>query len=373
MIMQIIPAMNQGGVERGTVEIAAALQKANIKNCVVSEGGRLVAELERLGVEHITLPVASKNPVTIMRNARRIVCAAKTRGVKLMHVRSRAPAWSVAAASKQTGIPFVSTYHGVYGTKPGWLKIPYNRIMLKGAKVIAPSDFVRRHILETYRPAAEKIIVIPRGADTETFNPDRIDSARRAEVRASYGIAPDVPLLTMVGRLTRIKGQLLLVEALKKIKPRKLAVLFVGSDQGRVEYTRELEDRLAGLPSEISTQIVQTSPDMPETYAASDIVINASLVPEAFGRTIPEAQAMGCVVVAAKHGGACETVEDEKTGFLFAPGSASELAARIDSLLAAPSGELDRIRQQARQTAREKFSTQKMCDSTISLYRSLMD
>ena len=370
--MQIIPSLNQGGVERGTVEIAGALQKAGMKNCVVSEGGRLVAELERLGIEHITLPVASKNPLTIIRNSKRIAKIAQAKGVRIMHVRSRAPAWSTAAASKRTGIPFISTYHGVYGTKPRCLKIPYNRIMLKGDKVIAPSNFVRDHIMQTYGTAAEKIVVIPRGADTSIFNPERVDANRIMEVRASYGIPPDTPVLSLVGRLTRIKGQTLLLDALAATKPRRLALLLVGSDQGRTEYTEELKRLIAKLPPGFTVKIVQSSPDMPETYAISDIVVSPSLVPEAFGRTIPEAQAMERVVVAAGHGGACETIDDGKTGFLFPAGDARALAGLLEKLLDMPQEKLDEVRRRAGVAARQNFSAEKMCAATIGLYRSIM-
>lgn len=372
MIMQIVPEMNQGGVERGTVEIAAALQKAGIKNCVVSAGGRLVAELERLGVEHITLPVASKNPAVILANARRLAAIASSKGVRVMHVRSRAPAWSVLLASRRSGIPFISTYHGVYGTKPSWLKIPYNRVMLLGSKVIAPSRFVRDHILRTYKTDPEKIKVIPRGADTEIFSPAAVTDERLEQLREKYGIGKDCRIISMVGRLTRIKGHQLLLDALRAIEAHRIFVLFIGSDQGRADYTRQLEEQIAALPSNITVKIDQSSPNMPEIYALSEFVVSASTVPEAFGRTIPEAQAMERIVLAAAHGGACETIEDGVSGFLFEPGSRQSLQAQLEELLIKPEAELTKIRRLAGARTRENFSVAKMCDSTIGLYRSLL-
>lgn len=371
--MQVIPSLIMGGVERGTVEIAAALQKAGIRNLVVSAGGRMVADLERLGVEHITLPVASKNPFVIWRNVYRLASLVREKGVTLMHVRSRAPAWSVLGASRKTGVPFLATYHGVYGTHPAFLKKPYNAVMTKGVKVIAVSDFVKRHLLQEYGVPESRIVRIYRGADTSVFSPERVTPERAKTVRAAYGIAPETPVLTLVGRLTRLKGHTLLLDAFLKMKHQNLACLFVGSDQGRTEYTQELQRRIAQLPKGFSVQIVQTSPNMPETYAISDIVVNPSLVPEAFGRVVPEAQAMGRLVVGAAHGGACETIQDGKTGFLFTPGDADSLAAKLDAALDLPCSERNKICSAALESVRANFSIRRMCEETLALYRDIQE
>ena len=166
-ILQVLPALEQGGVERGTIEIARALTEEGIANGVVSSGGRMVQELEKLGVPHHCLPVGSKNPFAILRNAAAIAKIATENGYTLMHVRSRAPAWSVRRASKLCGIPWIATFHGVYGTSPRFLKIPYNRVMLGGLKTICVSDYVKKHVLETYHPDPSKLIRIHRGADTD--------------------------------------------------------------------------------------------------------------------------------------------------------------------------------------------------------------
>ena len=361
-----------GGVERGTVEIAAALRAAGIDNAVVSQGGPMVVELEALGVPHFTLPVKSKNPFVIRANARRIADLARREGVTLMHVRSRAPAWSVKWASKASGIPWIATYHGVYGTEPKFLKVPYNRVMLCGLRTICVSEYVRRHVLEVYRPDPARLVLIHRGADTDTFRPDAVAKERADALKSELGFSAGLPVITLPGRLTRWKGQVETLRALAAMRHRRVGCLFVGSDQGRTEYSRELRDLAAALPPETEVRFLEHSDDMPRVYAMSDIVVNASSSqPEAFGRVIPEAQAMGVITVGTAHGGACETIADGRTGFLVPPGDSAALAAKFDEIIDLPAGEKEAIRAAAVESVRANFSTAKMCAATIDLYRAL--
>lgn len=362
-----------GGVERGTIEIASALKAAGIESAVVSQGGPMVAELESLGVPHFALPVKTKNPFAIRANARRIADIAQREGVTLMHVRSRAPAWSVKWASGMSGIPWIATYHGVYGTKPKFLKIPYNRIMLKGLRTICVSEYVKRHVMETYRPDPAKLVVIHRGADTNVFRPDAVPPEKAAALKAKLGFPADIPVITLPGRLTRWKGQVETLHALAAMAHRRVGCLFVGSDQGRTEYSRELKDIAARLPSETVVRFLEHSNDMPCVYAMSDIVVNASSSqPEAFGRVIPEAQAMGVITVGTAHGGACETISDGKTGFLVPPGDPAALAKKFDDILNLPEEAKARMKNEAAESVRANFSTAKMCAATIALYQSLV-
>lgn len=371
-ILQILPALGTGGVERGTVEIARALAEAGIPNAVASAGGPRVADLVALGVPHFALPLASKNPFVIWRNAARLADLVRREGFTLLHARSRAPAWSAWWAAQRVGATFLATFHGVYGTSPRFLKIPYNRVMTKGAKVIAVSNFVKRHVVETYGVPEEKVIRIHRGADTETFRPDAVTPEQAAARKAALGFAPDLPVVTLPGRLTRWKGQALLLDALARMKRRALGCLFVGSDQGRTDYTAELKATAARLPSETKVVFLEHADDMPCVYALSDVVVSASTdQPEAFGRIIPEAQATGVLVVGTAHGGACETIDDGVTGFLVPPGDADALAAKLDEVLNLPASRADAIRAAALASVRENFSTARMCAETIALYRSL--
>ena len=244
--------------------------------------------------------------------------------------------------------------------------------MTKGAKVIAVSNFVKRHVIETYGVPEEKVVRIHRGADTQTFRPDAVSPEQAAARKAALGFASGVPVVTLPGRLTRWKGQALLLDALARMRHRELGCLIVGSDQGRTDYTAELKSMAARLPSETKVVFLEHADDMPCIYALSDIVVNASSdQPEAFGRVIPEAQAMGIVTVGTAHGGACETIDDGATGFLVPPGDVDALAAKLDEVLDLPADRKAAIRAAALESVRTNFSTDRMCAETIALYRSL--
>ena len=226
-IIQVLPALNQGGVERGTIEIATALQQAGIPNYVISSGGKMVPELKKIGVEHITLPAATKNPIQIWLNARKMAKIFKEKKAGLIHVRSRAPAWSVKLACAKAGIPYIATYHGRYGTKPALKKL-YNRVMLQGEKVVAVSDFIKKHLMDEYAVPENKIVVIHRGADTNLFNPDRISQDKVQDFLKTHDIPLDKPIISLVGRLTRIKGQSVMLEAVRHMKHQEVTLLLVG-------------------------------------------------------------------------------------------------------------------------------------------------
>jgi len=372
-ILQVVPALEQGGVERGTIEIAAALSAAGIPNAVASSGGRLVENLKALGAGHFTLPLASKNPLTVAANGSRLAGIVRDGGFTLMHVRSRAPAWSVRRASRITGVPFIATWHGLYGTKPAWLKIPYNRIMLSGSLTIAISECVRNHLLSVYGADPEKIALIHRGADVDKFRPDAVKAGDVAEFRARLGVADGGILVTLPGRLTFWKGQTVLLDAVAAARRAGVTVLFVGSDQGRSDYTASLKDKASRLRDGKRAVFMEHTDDMPLVYAASDVVVSASSAqPEAFGRVIPEAQAMGRIVVGTAHGGACETIADGKTGFLVPPGDPAALASALDRALSMSPAESRRMRNAAVESVRENFSTRAMCEKTLEVYRRVL-
>ncbi len=371
-ILQVLPALEQGGVERGTLEIASALVQAGIPNAVASAGGRMVKDLENLGVEHFTLPLDSKNPFVIMKNATKLARIASSGGFTLMHVRSRAPAWSVRSASAKSGVKFISTWHGLYGVNPKILKLPYNRIMLSGEKTIAVSNCVREHILSVYGADPAKVLCVHRGADTNIFYPAAVSETSVGEFKKTLGFPNDLPIISLPGRLTYWKGQKLLLEAASLMKSRPFGILFVGSDQGRREYSNELKALAGKLGESVKTVFLEHTSQMPFVYAASEVVLSASSAqPEAFGRVIPEAQAMGRLVVATAHGGACETVSDGVSGFLVPPGDVAAMAKKLDEVLALPDEVKQRVKSAAVESVRDNFSTQRMCEKTIDIYREL--
>ncbi len=373
VIIQVLPSLQQGGVERGTIEIAEALLKEGIENYVISAGGKMVAELEKLGVEHITLPVKTKNPFKMWWNSYRLMRVFKEKEVALVHVRSRAPAWSVKWACRRLGIPYIASYHGRYGLSPRWFKEPYNRVMIQGEKVIAVSDFVRQHLKTEYQVPEEHICLIPRGADLNKFNPDLITDEKLQAFIQKYDIPTDKPIISLVGRLSRMKGHLEVLDALQKMNNKNVSLLFVGGNP-KGDYEERLNEKLKGLSSETTVKIFGVSGDeIPMIYTLSTICVQPSLVPETFGRTIAEAQAMKRVVVAFAHGGACELIKDGQTGFLTPVGDSDALAHVLDTVLTMNKEERQKIENQARQSVVDNYSIQKMCERTLALYRSFLD
>ena len=372
-ILQVLPALEQGGVEWDAVELALALKAQGVDSAVASAGGALVAKLDAAGIVHHRLPLATKNPLGILVNAWRLARLVRAGGYDLVHVRSRAPAWSVRIAAAAARFPWLATYHGVYGTKPALFKLPYNRVMLKGLKTICVSDFVRRHVESVYRPPAGRLVTIRDGADTGRFHPGAVTAAAVAEFRRTLGFADGVPLVVMVGRLTRWKGQHLLLEAVARMRTAAVGVLFVGSDQGRREYSAQLREQARRLPSTRPVVFLERCESMPLVYAAGAVAVNASSdQPEAFGRVIPEAQAMGTLVIATAHGGACETIIDGETGFLVPPGDVDALAARLDAALAMEAAARARMTAAARRSVTEDFSVAATCRATLAVYSELL-
>lgn len=373
VVVQVLPALNQGGVERGTIEIAEALQKAGIRNYVVSSGGKMVSELTRMGVSHITLPVNSKNPIVMLMNSYRLEKVFKEMGASLVHVRSRAPAWSVKWVANRMKIPFIATFHGRYGLKPEVFKKPYNRVMTKGKYVIAVSAFIKNHLMKEYNVPDQKIRLIPRGADINRFNMSAISMGVLQDFAKENNIPTDKPIITLVGRLSRIKGQDVLLDALKEMQHKEVTVLFVGGNP-KAGYDAELKSKIEALSPSTTVRVFAAPSDkMPLVYALSDVCVQPTLVPESFGRGIAEAQAMARVVVASNHGGACELISNNRTGFLTPVGDAKVLGSVLDSVLSMPSAERQAIGLAAQESIRDNFSIQKMCDRTIALYKEILN
>lgn len=372
MVLQVLPALVTGGVERGAIDVAAALAEAGWTSLVASAGGPMARELPRVGAKHIELPLASKNPFVMRANIARLEAVIRDYGVDIVHARSRAPAWSALAAARNTGCHFVTTFHGTYNG--GWfgLKRLYNRVMTKGERVIAISDFIARHIEDVYGVGGDTVRVIHRGVDLDRFDPNRVSPERIIQLARQWRLPDGYPVIMMPGRLTRWKGQTVLIEALALLGRKDVRCLLVGSDQGRTAYRDELKALVERKHLTDVVHIVGDCNDMPAAYMLTDVVVSASTDPEAFGRVMIEAQAMGRPVCASDHGGARETVLDGTTGWLTPPGEPMALAAAIDSVLALDSGQRDRLARIATQHVRENFSKPAMCAATLAVYAEVL-
>ncbi|MBB4313491.1 glycosyltransferase family 4 protein [Roseospira marina] len=371
-VLQVLPALEAGGVERGTVDVAEGIVGAGWRALVASQGGRLEHALARVGARHITLPLATKNPLALRRNAGRLARVIREHGVDLIHARSRAPAWSALWASRATGVPLVTTFHGTYTLGPWGLKAGYNRVMIEGARVIAISQFIAAHIREQYGVTDDRIRIIPRGVDLTTFTPQAVREQRIVRLATQWRLPEDATVILMPGRLTRWKGQSLLIEAMARLGRPGVHALIVGSDQGRAAYRTTLDDQIAHHGLEGQVHILDHCDDMPAAYRLANVVVSASLEPEAFGRVPAEGQALGRVVVAPAHGGALEIVDHGVTGWLFEPGDADSLAYALAVALDMDPAARTAMTERAMVQTQRVFSKTAMILDTLAVYRELL-
>jgi glycosyltransferase involved in cell wall biosynthesis len=353
--------------------MAEAVNRAGGLALVASAGGRLEPDLEAAGGELIRLPVNSKNPIVALLNAWRLARIARARGVNLIHARSRAPAWSALLAARLARVPFVTTFHGIYNARSP-LKRFYNSIMARGDIVIANSAYTRDHIIAAYKLAPERIVTIPRGVDLEIFDRDRVKADDIARLRVAWGIAPDDGRCVIIApaRLTRWKGQLLLIEAIKQIEARRpgaLKLVIAGDPQGRLGYVGELEAAIAAAGLQECVVLAGHVADMPAAFAASDFAVFPVIEPEAFGRGAVEAQALGLPVIASRLGGFSETIVDADTGLLAPAGDVDALARALERMLDLGGEARAVMGRRGRVRVREFYSKTALQSATLAVYQ----
>ncbi|HTY67452.1 MAG TPA: glycosyltransferase family 4 protein [Alphaproteobacteria bacterium] len=370
-VLQVVPSLVTGGVERGAADVSAALVQAGWRSVVVSAGGPMVREIERAGATHVVLPVDSRNPLVVRRNIGRLADLITLHRIDLVHARSRASAWSAWGAAQRTGRPFVTTFHGVYNENNP-VKHWYNSIMTRGARVIAISEFVGRHVAQRYGTASNRIRVIHRGVDFTVFDPHNVSQPRIVQLAREWRLPDGVPIIMLPGRLTRWKGQMVLIDALAQLGRRDVCCLLVGSDQGRAKYRKEIEQRVRLRGLEGVVRMVDHCRDMPAAYMLADVVVSASTDPEAFGRVVAEAQAMGRPVIAPSHGAAPEIVRSGETGWLVPPNDPRALASALDQALKLDAEQRDVLAHTATEHVRRHFTRDSMCAATIEVYREVL-
>jgi glycosyltransferase involved in cell wall biosynthesis len=376
VVLQVTPALDAGGVERTTIEVADAVTRAGGRALVASRGGRLEGELEAVGGVLVTLPVDSKNPLTMLTNIGRLARLGREENVSLIHARSRAPAWSALVAARRLGVPFVTTYHGVYNGSTG-LKKFYNSVMARGDIVIANSEFTRTHVIKTHKVDPARVVAIPRGVDLVRFDPLHVDPGRIAAMRTLWQVKPGDPrpIVLLPARLTRWKGQTVLLEAAARIErasPGGALYVLAGDSQGRADYVSDLHGLARKLGIEDSVRIVGHLVDMPAALAASAIAVFPSTDAEAFGRAAVEAQAMAVPVVASNLGGLAETIVEGESGFLVPPGDPEALAAAVRRLLAMPAEARKAMGAKGAGRVRAGYAVEALQAATLAVYEKLL-
>jgi glycosyltransferase involved in cell wall biosynthesis len=372
--------MRAGGAELGCLQVAEALVKAGHRAIVVSAGGRMVEQLTAIGAEHVALPVASKNPLTMGLNARRLAALVRSERVDILHARSRAPAWSTLAAARQTGTAFVTTYHSEY-SEAGRIKNLYNSVMARSDTVIAVSHYMAKLIRERYQTPESRIAVIPRAFDPAKFDAALVTPDRLAAVRAQFGADPADRIALLAGRITRRKAQDHFVEALGLLKQRGLPVplAVLAGEIEKPDFQAELVARAEVLGVADRLRIIGHVSDMAAAYTAADVLLNIS-EHEGLPRVALEAQAMGCPVIVSDTGPGREVAltepdarADATTGLRVPYADPKRLADALDQMLNGPEAVRAAMGARAADHVRAHFTLDRLTTSTLAVYDRVLD
>ena len=378
-VLQVIPKLGYGGAETGCYDIAHYLPENGCKSFIVTSGGELLKFVDKNKVKVFRLPVQSKNPILILINAIILTFIILYNNISIVHARSRAPAWSCLIASKITNRKFVTTFHGTYNFKSNLKKL-YNSVMVRSDLIIAGSNFIFSHIKENYSNylnQKKKLLVVFRGINVDYFDPTTKLETEEKKLLKQWEIEKDKKIILLPGRLTTWKGQEVFIEAINLVNIElgyeAFYAVILGSDQGRDLYKKKLIRLSEQYRLTKQLRFIDHCKDMALAYKVSDIIVSASIEPEAFGRVSVEAQSMEKPIIASNIGGSNETVVDEKTGYLFKAGDAKSLSQKILKTLTIDETQLKLIGIEGRKNIVQKFNVEKMCFSTYSEYKRLIN
>ena len=378
-VLQVIPKLGYGGAETGCYDIAHYLPENGCKSFIVTSGGELLKFVDKNKVKVFRLPVQSKNPILILINAIILTFIILFNNISIIHARSRAPAWSCLIASKITSRKFVTTFHGTYNFKSNLKKL-YNSVMVRSDLIIAGSNFIFSHIKENYSNylnQKKKLLVVFRGINVDYFDPTTKLETEEKKLLKQWEIEKDKKIILLPGRLTTWKGQEVFIEAINLVNIElgyeAFYAVILGSDQGRDLYKKKLIRLSEQYRLTKQLRFIDHCKDMALAYKVSDIIVSASIEPEAFGRVAVEAQSMEKPIIASNIGGSNETVVDEKTGYLFKAGDAKSLSQKILKTLTIDETQLKLIGVEGRKNIVQKFNVEKMCFSTYSEYKRLIN
>ena len=378
-VLQVIPRLGYGGAETGCYDLAHYLPENNCSSFIVTSGGELIKFIDKRKVKLIRLPVHSKNPLLMFLNSIILIFIILIYNISIVHARSRAPAWSCLFATKITGRKFVTTFHGTYNFRSSIKKF-YNSIMLKSDLVIAGSNFIFSHIKDNYSKYLshnKKFLVIFRGINTEYFDPTTTLEHDENKLLKNWGLNRGKKIVLMPGRLTSWKGQELFIESInlvnKELGYEAFYGIILGSEQGRKVYKKKLERLVEQYRLNNQVKFIENCKNMPLAYKVSDIVVSASIEPEAFGRVAVEAQCMKKPIIASNIGGSKETIVKDNTGIFFESGNPQSLSSKIIEILQLDETTLKSMGNEGRKNVIKKFNIEKMCSTTLTEYKKLIN
>ena len=377
-VLQVIPKLGYGGAETGCYDIAHYLAEKECGSYIATSGGELLKFVKKNRVGIFKIPVHSKNPILIFLNAIFLSFFILTKKINIVHARSRAPAWSCYLACLLTNRAFVTTFHGTYNFN-NKLKKFYNSVMLRSNLTIAGSNFIFSHINENYNEylnKKKKLRVIFRGINIDYFSQKNISVLKQEKLKMEWGLEQNKFTILMPGRLTSWKGQEKLIESLNILiedyNITNFQAILLGSDQGRKVYTKKLHSLVERYSLTKKVKFIENCKEMPLAYSLADVVVSASIEPEAFGRVAVESQAMGKPIIASNLGGSKETVLNKKTGFLYKHDDPRELAKNLNTVIQLNQEELKFMGNEGRKNITRKFDVEVMCDSNLREYKKLL-
>ena len=377
-VLQVIPKLGYGGAETGCYDIAHFLSENDCGSFLATSGGELIKFIKKDKVRLIRLPVHSKNPILILFNTLILIIYIFLFKINIIHARSRAPAWSCYFASLITRRSFVTTFHGTYNFKSNIKKF-YNSIMLRAKLTIAGSNFIFSHINENYGEylsKEKKLRVIFRGINVDYFNPKNISVLKQEKLKQEWDLSSNKFTILLPGRLTYWKGQEKFIESLNILiedyNITNFQAVILGSDQGRKVYSKKLINLVQRYRLNKKIKFIQHCKEMPLAYSLADVVVSASIEPEAFGRVSVEAQAMGKPIVASNIGGSKETIINKKTGFLYKHDDPRELAKILNTVIQLSVDDLKFMGNEGRKNVTKKFDVETMCQSNLKEYKRLI-
>ena len=378
-VLQVIPRLGYGGAETGCYDLAHYLPENNCSSFIVTSGGELLKFIDQKKVKLIKLPVHSKNPILMLFNSIALIFIILFYNITIVHARSRAPAWSCLIATKITRRKFVTTFHGTYNFKNPIKKF-YNSIMVRSNLIIAGSNFIFSHIKENYSKylnLQKKFLVIFRGINIDYFDPSTTIESEENKLLSSWGVTRDKKLILMPGRLTKWKGQEVFIEALnlviEELGYQPFSAVILGSNQGRDIYTKKIKRLAEKYRFAPQVKFINHCKNMPLAYKVSNLIVSASIEPEAFGRVAVEAQSMEKPIIASNIGGSNETIINSVSGYLFESNNPKSLSKKIIEALNLDESRLKLMGIEGRKNIINKFNVEKMCFSTYSEYKKLLN
>ena len=378
-ILQVIPKLGYGGAETGCYDLAHYLAEKDCGSFIATSGGELLKFVKKNKVRIFKIPVHSKNPFLIFVNSIILSILILINNINIVHARSRAPAWSCYFACLITRRNFVTTFHGTYNFKNNIKKF-YNSVMLRAKLIIAGSNFIFDHVNENYNSylnQKKKLRVVFRGINIDYYNKKNISILKLERLKKEWEIFPNRFTILMPGRLTNWKGQEKFIEALNILiedyNNENFQAIILGSDQGRKVYKKKLVNLIQRYRLGKKVKFIDNCKEMPLAYSIADVVVSASIEPEAFGRVSVEAQAMEKIIIASDIGGSKETILNKKSGFLYKFDDPRELAKTLNTVIGLDEDSLNSMGNEGRKNVTKKFNVEAMCDSTLREYKKLLN